>query len=138
MLADAVQEADAFDPAAMILDQAARLLEADVSAERLRALLGRLGGVGDKVWPSGGEQGWVAAPLPEAIGGFALGWSLAGDLARLCGRHTASVPLIPGMIAALAFAAAGDEAQATDVTAGARMASLALGTPDSDVSALPL
>jgi alkylation response protein AidB-like acyl-CoA dehydrogenase len=135
MLADVVQDAEEFDPSSMILDQAARLLDSQVSAEGLRALLDQAGGFDGNLWAQVAEQGWIAAPLPEAVGGFDLGWHVAGDLARLCGRHTASVPLIPGLVGATALAAAGLDGLATEVATGQHIVALALGEEGSDLPA---
>lgn len=137
MLAEAAQEADEFDPSSMIRDQAARLLDAQVTPERLRALLDQLGGYDHDLWQQVVEQGWIAAPLPEAVGGFGLSWQVAADLALLCGRHTVSLPVMTGLVAAVALVAGGHDALAAEIAAGERIAAVALGAPGSDLAALP-
>lgn len=126
MLADAEQMAESFDPSSMILDQANRLLESRVTPEGLRALLDRPGSFDADLWREVQEQGWIQAPLEEDLGGFGLGWKLAADLVRLCGRQTASVPLVPAWVGAIALATRGPEGVASEIASGERVCALAL------------
>jgi alkylation response protein AidB-like acyl-CoA dehydrogenase len=127
----------AFEPSALIIDQATKLLGDLAAPGRLRALLDQPGGCDRELWRKVVELGWIAAALPEAIGGFGFGWSIVGALARISGRYTASIPLASGVIAARALHAAGMDDVAALIAGGEVMAALALGGPGADIDATP-
>jgi alkylation response protein AidB-like acyl-CoA dehydrogenase len=114
----------------MLLDQARRLVETEVSWQRLKALLEEPGSFDVALWEKAVELGWPAVAIAEEAGGLGLGVSALAPLLQLLGEYTVSLPLVAGYVTASALAAGG---VAPDVAAalagGESMAALALGEP---------
>jgi len=114
----------------MLLDQASRLIEAEVSWSRLKALLEQPGTFDAELWARAVELGWPAVAVPEAGGGLGLGAGALAALLQLLGKSTVSLPLVPGYVTAAALV---EHGLALDVAAqlasGEAIAALALGEP---------
>jgi alkylation response protein AidB-like acyl-CoA dehydrogenase len=115
---------------AMLLDQATRLLDAELSQSRLKDLLEHPGAFDAGLWSMAIELGWPGIVMAKADGGLGLGVGALAPLLQELGRRTASLPLVAGavMAAALAGATSGGEV-AAQLASGTAIATLALGEP---------
>ncbi len=118
------------DIGTMLLDQATRLLDAEVSPERLKDLLERPGSFDRALWAQAIEMGWPGITIPEARGGLELGLSALTGLIRELGRRTISLPLVPGHVTAAALIAGdADDGAVARLASGELIAALALTEP---------
>ena len=114
----------------MLLDQATRLLDAEVPASRLKELLEAPGSFDRVMWDRAVEQGWPGLAIAEEAGGLGLGLEPFSALLLELGQRTISLPLVQGYTVAAALTE-GDVA--TDVAAriasGEAIAALAFAEP---------
>lgn len=94
-----------------IADEAAKLLAARYSGERLKALLETKGAYDEDFWSAAREQGWTAIAVPEEYGGLGLGLVEAGLIAEACGAVACGAPFLGTSFGAVqAILRHGDEA----------------------------
>jgi acyl-CoA dehydrogenase len=77
-----------------IANEAARLLDARFSGEKLKALLEAKGDYDADYWRICGEQGWTAIALPEEFGGLGLGLVELGLIAEASGAVACGAPFL--------------------------------------------
>ncbi|MBA3055253.1 MAG: acyl-CoA dehydrogenase [Sphingomonadales bacterium] len=116
------------DVRTMLLDQATRLLEAEVDQSRLKTLLEAPGSFDRALWEKAVELGWPAIAIPELGGGLGLDLESLTPLLQELGQRTVSLPLVSGYVTAMALL---DNGVAADVVAalasGEAIAALAFG-----------
>jgi alkylation response protein AidB-like acyl-CoA dehydrogenase len=83
-----------------IAAEAARLLAARYSGERLKATLETCGAYDEDFWRICRDQGWTAITIPEAFGGLGLGLLELGLIAEACGAVTCGAPFLGTSFAA--------------------------------------
>jgi len=108
---------------AILLDQATRLLDAEVSQARLKDLLEHPGAFDTALWSNAIELGWPAIAIAEAAGGPSLGMGALAPLLQEMGRRTVSLPLVAGVVTAGAL---GGGEVAARLASGGAIATLAL------------
>ena len=91
------------------------------------------------LWAKLGEQGFLAAAIPEQYGGVGAGYLELCIVARECGRALAPVPTVSSIYLAAEFLlAAGSEAQRTQwlprLASGVAIGTLALGEGPGEAS----
>ena len=77
-----------------IADEAARILAARTSSERLKELLERTGDYDEAFWDTCREQGWTGIGIPEDAGGIGLGLVELGLVAEACGAVACGAPFL--------------------------------------------
>ena len=127
-----------FDPSALIVDQARRLLEEYAKSARLRGLLDEPGSFDQDLWRTVNEMGWCSVLVPggDATAPSVPSWFVLADLARMTGRYTVSIPLAAAVIAVDALRAR-HRATIARIARGESIVALALDAPCSDAAALP-
>ena len=112
----------------MLLDQAVRLLDAEASQTRLKALLEEPGSFDAALWGKAVELGWPAIAIAEESGGLGLGIGSLAPLLQELGQRTVSLPLASGYVTAAALLEGGVAADvAAQLASGQAIATLALG-----------
>jgi alkylation response protein AidB-like acyl-CoA dehydrogenase len=112
----------------MLLDQATRLLDAEVDMPKLKALLETPGSFDRALWDKTIELGWPGIAVPEAGGGLGLGLGSLAPLLLELGRRTVSLPLVSGYVTAAALIEGGVAADvAASLASGEAIAALVLG-----------
>jgi alkylation response protein AidB-like acyl-CoA dehydrogenase len=112
----------------MLLDQATRLLDAQVSPAGLKDLLEQPGAFDVDLWRKAIDLGWPGIAIAEAGGGLGLGVSSLASLLQELGARTVSLPLASGYVTAAALLAGGVEPDVTAaLSSGDAIATLALG-----------
>lgn len=97
---------------AMLAESARRFLGGRAPAARLRALRDSQRGWSDEIWAQMAELGWLAARLPEDVGGLGLGHVDLCAIFEEVGAELAPEPLGPtAVLAAGAIDRHGDDAQ---------------------------
>lgn len=77
-----------------IADEAARILAARTSSEKLKQLLEVSGRYDESFWGTCKEQGWTAIGIPEEDGGIGLGLVELGLVAEACGAVACGAPFL--------------------------------------------
>lgn len=77
-----------------IAAEAARILAAHYSGERLKKLIESKGAYDASFWDCCKEQGWTAIGIPEEHGGIGLGLVELGLIAAECGAVTCGAPFL--------------------------------------------
>ncbi|CAN5282972.1 acyl-CoA dehydrogenase family protein [soil metagenome] len=114
----------------MLLDQAVRLLEAEVPQDRLKELLEKPGSFDAPLWEKAIELGWPAIAIAEESGGLGLGVTALTALLQELGQRTVSLPLVSGYVTAAALLEGNAAAEvAGQLASGEAIATLALGEP---------
>jgi alkylation response protein AidB-like acyl-CoA dehydrogenase len=112
----------------MLLDQATRLISAEVPWSRLRDLLEVPGSFDADLWQQAIELGWPGIAIPSEGGGLGLGLDALAALLQLLGQHTISFPLVSSYVAASALLESGTAADVVaGLASGESIATLALG-----------
>lgn len=111
----------------MLIDQAVRLLDAEVPSSRLKQLLETPGSFDSPLWSKAIEQGWPGLAVAEDTGGLGLDLGTLAALLQELGARTVSLPLVSGHVAAAALREAGNVGAAEKLAGGAAIATLALG-----------
>lgn len=102
----------AFDQDQQLLKSSARAwLGEHCKPADVRALWDDPRGESDAVWKAMAELGWLGLALPEASGGSGLGMVETAILLEEMGRAAYPGPYLPTVLAAMAIARAGTEAQ---------------------------
>lgn len=114
----------------MLIDQAARLLDAEVPPGRLKALLEVPGSFDAPLWSKAVEQGWPGLAVAEDTGGLGIDLGTLAALLQELGARTISLPLVQGHVAAAALREAGHGDAAEKLVSGEAIATLALGEAD--------
>lgn len=111
----------------MLLDQATRLLDSEVTQERLKTLLEEPGAFDRALWDKAIELGWPAIAIAEEGGGLGLGVGALAPLLQEMGRRTVSLPLTQGCVTAAALIEGGVALDvAGQLASGEAIATLAL------------
>lgn len=115
---------------AMLIDQATRLLDAEVTQARLRDLLEQPGSFDKPLWDKTCGLGWPAIAVGEQFGGLGLGVGALADLLQVLGRRTVSLPLAAGYVISAALSGGGAAAGVSEkLSTGEAIATLALAEP---------
>lgn len=77
-----------------IAHEAARILSARTSSERLKELLELKGQFDGAFWATCAEQGWTGISIPEEDGGIGLGLVELGLVAEACGAVACGAPFL--------------------------------------------
>jgi acyl-CoA dehydrogenase len=77
-----------------IADEAARILAARTSSQRLKELLEVTGDYDETFWETCREQGWTGIGIPEEEGGIGLGLIELGVIAEACGAVACGAPFL--------------------------------------------
>ena len=109
-VASARWQGDAQDVSAIVVEQADRLFQGEVTKQRLAEADG--GGWSAALWQAVEQAGLPLALMPEALGGVGLPAGDALQLVRRAGYHTLPVPLPETMLAAALWAEAGGTIEA--------------------------
>lgn len=111
----------------MLLDQATRLLDSEVTQARLKDLLEEAGAFDRALWDRAIELGWPAISIAEEGGGLGLGLGALAPLLQELGQRTVSLPLVSGYVAAAALLEGGIAQDVTEkLASGEAIAALAL------------
>ena len=105
----------------LFLDTTRKLLAAEASIPKVRALESDPSGFGADYWRRGAELGWTSMLVPEADGGGSFSEHGLLDLvlvAEEMGKLTAPGPLVPVSVVAAAVGAAGSAEQRAEVLPG--------------------
>lgn len=92
-------------------DSARKFLEAECPPSLVRDVETRGAARDERLWRKVAELGWIGLALPERYGGTAAPFTHLGVLFEELGRGLAPIPMHPTVVAALAIAAAGSDAQ---------------------------
>jgi alkylation response protein AidB-like acyl-CoA dehydrogenase len=104
---------------------ARELLDGLASPARVRAHTTTGAAFDPALWTAMAEQGWLAIEVDEARGGIGLGPVEVAVLCEELGRHAAPAPFAPTVLAIAALSAAGEDAWADRLLAGAALACVA-------------
>lgn len=103
------------DIAGLIAEQLDRLLEAEVTSEKRKAV--EEGEFDDALWSACKALGLTVALVPESAGGAGLGWAAINPSLLVLGKHAAPVPLGETLLANRLLSDAGlDTAQGAVAT----------------------
>ena len=121
----------AFTSDQLLLKNSARaFLDEHCTPATVRLLWEDKRGESEAMWKEMAQLGWLGLALPEAHGGSDLGMVETAILLDELGRASYPGPYLPTVIAAMAFSAAGSDAQRTRwlpaICAGSARAALAL------------
>jgi len=124
----------------MLRDKARRLLEDRCDTTAVRKVLDSDAPMDKDLWAQVADLGWLATALPEAYGGFGMGYLELCVLAEELGRAVAPVPFSSSVYLAMeAVLAGGNDAQKnrilTGLADGSKVGSLALAEGPGVVSA---
>jgi alkylation response protein AidB-like acyl-CoA dehydrogenase len=106
-------------------DGAGELLDDLASSARVRAHTASGTAYDATLWRAMIDQGWLGVGIPESAGGLGLGTVELAVLLEELGRHAAPAPFLPTVLAADAFAAAGDDASVERLVRGDALACVA-------------
>jgi alkylation response protein AidB-like acyl-CoA dehydrogenase len=95
------------DTQTLLLETVSKFLANEVPLERVRALEAS-GEMDTQTWDALREQGWLALPFGEALGGGGGSWVDAGCLLEAVSRRAVPLPLLEAWVAGRALEAAGD------------------------------
>ncbi len=101
---------DLSDDQVALRDGAREMLDDLASPAQVRAHTTTTEPFDRALWGAMTEQGWLGVDADERHGGLGLGAVEVAVLLEEIGRHAAPVPFLPTVLAARAFAAAGDDA----------------------------
>ena len=100
----------------MLRDEARKFLSEQCPPEEVRRVLDSGETHSDKVWNAVVEMGWTATALPEAYGGFGMGYLELCVIAEEIGRAAAPIPFSTSVyLAGECILAAGTDAQKDDL-----------------------
>jgi alkylation response protein AidB-like acyl-CoA dehydrogenase len=111
-----------------------RIINKEVSAERLRGLLESPASFDHSLWELAVNQGWPGLAIPQDAGGLGLSWRDLADVAEVFGRTAVSLPIIQNTLVAKLLLNEGESAEsraiAKQLAEGRLIVCLPLFSPD--------